>query len=75
MNTCPLFVNKMENMKYDIYGHLVSYDDIPTCRLTGYGCKGCTKVEINNLNSSSKITLIRPDGKTTYEVKLNGVNK
>ena len=69
MNTCPLCVNKMENMAYDIYGNLVSYDYVPTCRLTGYKCQGCTKVEINNLYASSKITLIRPDGKTTYEVK------
>lgn len=69
MNTCPLCVTKMENMRYDIYGNLVLYDSVQSCRLTGHVCKGCTKVEINNQYASSKITLFRPDEKITYEVK------
>lgn len=69
---CPLLINKMSDMKYDIYGTLISFTQNPICKLTGGICGGCTEVVITNRNESSIINLIRPDNVDQYEVKYDG---
>lgn len=69
MIKCPLLINKMHDMKYDIYGKLVSFEQIPICKLTGEVCGGCTEVVITNRHENTRIKLIRPDEVKLYEVQ------
>lgn len=69
---CPLLINKMFDMKYDIHNTLIAFTLNPICKLTGGICGGCTEVVIKNRNENSIIKLIRPDKVDLYEVKSDG---